>query len=69
MWCVIIVPNENNEDSVCKRILRVWKRIFDINILKNRTKSYCENSFTGAVNSVGLTAGWVKLGIMSHMGD
>ena len=56
--CVLIIRNEKNEDSVRRRrVLRVEERIFDSDILKNMTKSYCENSFTGVENSIGLTAG------------
>lgn len=58
MWCVLIIRNEKNEDSVRRRrVLRVEERIFDSDILKNITKSYCENPFTGVENSVGPTVG------------
>lgn len=55
--CVLIIRNEKNEDSVRRRVLRVEERIFDSDILKNITKSYCENPFTGVENSVGPTVG------------
>lgn len=48
------IPNENKEDSVVEggSQMRIEERLFDGDILKKMTKSYCENYFTGVENPI-----------------